>query len=61
MTKKLYRLTEALEQLGIGKTKAYEEMAAGRLGFIQYGSSRMFTEDHLDTFVAKISAGGDAA
>ncbi len=55
MAKKLYRLSEALEELGIGRSRAYEEMAAGRLRFIQYGGTRMFTETQLDAFVEAIS------
>jgi excisionase family DNA binding protein len=56
MPRKLYRLAEALEILGIGRTKAYEEMAAGRLGFVQYGARRLFTEEQLDAFAALVIA-----
>lgn len=54
--KKLYKTSEALEVLGIGRTRAYQEMADGRLKYIQYGGTRMFTEQHLDDFVARLSA-----
>lgn len=54
MPRKLYRLAEALDVLGIGKTKAYDEMAAGRLRYVQYGSRRLIPEDALDDFVAAL-------
>lgn len=51
MPRKLYRLAEALDVLGIGRTKAYEEMAAGRLRYIQYGSRRLIPAEAIDDFV----------
>jgi excisionase family DNA binding protein len=54
LPRKLYRLTEALEYVPFGRTRLYEEMNAGRLRFVQYGSRRLIPEDALEDFLASI-------
>lgn len=56
MPKKFYKLNEALDALGIGRTALYEEMAAGRLKYIQYGRRRLIPAEALDAFAAELSA-----
>jgi len=52
----LYRPTEAARRLGIGRTKAYELMAAGELRSVKIGSSRRVSATALADFVARLDA-----
>lgn len=56
MPKKFYKLNEALDALGIGRTALYAEMAAGRIRYVQYGRRRLIPADALDDFAAELSA-----
>lgn len=56
MPRKLYRLDEALGYLGIGRTRAYEEMSSGRLAFVQNGRTRLVTGEAIDEYVDLIEA-----
>ena len=44
MEKLMYRVPEAAEVLGLGRTLVYAEMAAGRLGYVRLGELTTFEE-----------------
>ncbi|MFD1825237.1 MULTISPECIES: helix-turn-helix domain-containing protein [Mumia] len=52
MTSLLLRPIEAAEQLGIGRTKLYELMSAGKLGYVQIGALRRVPLAALEKFIA---------
>ncbi|KAA1425402.1 helix-turn-helix domain-containing protein [Mumia zhuanghuii] len=51
MTSLLLRPVEAAEQLGIGRTKLYELMSAGKLGYVQIGALRRIPLAALEKFI----------
>ena len=53
----LYRVTEAAELLGIGRTNVYYLMNEGRLGSVRIGSRRLIPRAALESFVAELPAG----
>lgn len=63
MIKLLYRIPEAAELVGLGRSKLYEEMAAGRLAFVKVGTRRLIPGDALIAYVemVKLEAEGSAA
>ena len=50
--KLLYRVAEAAEMLGQGRSRIYVEMARGRLGFVRAGARRLIPSDALDAYVS---------
>jgi excisionase family DNA binding protein len=50
----LFRPSEAAQRLGIGRTKVYELMAAGRLRSVKIGASRRVSATALAEFVATL-------
>jgi excisionase family DNA binding protein len=50
----LFRPDEAAQRLGIGRTKVYELMAAGRLRSVKIGASRRVSATALAEFVAAL-------
>lgn len=61
--KLLYRIPEAVEATGIGRTTLYELIADGRLESVKVGRSRLIPADALERFVDELrqEAAGDAA
>lgn len=55
MTEKLLlTVAEAAELLSIGRTKAYEEIAADRLAAVRVGRSRRIPRDALSEYVESL-------
>ena len=52
----LYRIPQAAEALGIGRTVVYSEMAAGRLGFVRRGRARLVPAEALAAYVELLKA-----
>ncbi|SHK19846.1 DNA binding domain-containing protein, excisionase family [Nocardiopsis flavescens] len=50
--KKLLRVEEAAALLGIGRTRAYEQIKLGRLRSVKIGTSRLVPTTALDEFVS---------
>lgn len=50
--KKLLRVEEAAALLGIGRTRAYEQIKLGRLRSVKIGTSRLVPTAALDEFVS---------
>jgi excisionase family DNA binding protein len=55
----LYRVEEAADQTGIGRSKFYELMATGEIESIKIGTRRLIPHDALEGFVARLR--GEAA
>lgn len=51
LPKALYRIAEAMVVLSLSRTVIYEEMRAGRLRFVERGSSRRITAAAVDEYV----------
>jgi excisionase family DNA binding protein len=51
MEKLLYGVPEAAELTGIGRSKLYEELAAGRIRSVKIGSRRLIPKEALTEFV----------
>ncbi|WP_232629618.1 helix-turn-helix domain-containing protein [Methylobacterium sp. Leaf118] len=51
-----YTVDEACNLLSLGRTKFYEECAAGRIEFIKVGRRRYVTAEALDAHVTRPSA-----
>lgn len=49
-----FSIPDAGRALGIGKTKTYEEIAAGRLRTVTVGTRRLVTRGALDEYVASL-------
>lgn len=47
------RISEAVRFSGIGKSKLYEEMAAGRLPYLQIGGARRIPRRALEDWLAQ--------
>jgi excisionase family DNA binding protein len=56
MTKLLLTPEEAAEVLGIGRSKVFELLAAGRLRSVKIGRSRRIAAATLTEFVASLEA-----
>lgn len=55
MDKLLLTPVEAAQALGIGRTKVYELIAAGRLRSVRLDGCRRITREELAVFVAHLS------
>jgi len=55
------RPAEAARRLAIGKTRLYEEMAAGRLRSVRHGRSRLISTTALAEFAQSLEAGSEAS
>lgn len=63
-TKALYRISEALALLSIGKTTLYQELRAGRLTSVGHGRARRIPATAIDAYLALLereSSGGRLA
>lgn len=55
MTDKLaYRIPEASDVSGIGRTKLYEEISSGRLESISVGRRRLIPADALEAYLNRL-------
>jgi excisionase family DNA binding protein len=52
--KLLLTVAEAAEALGLGKSKAYAEIAAGRLGSVTIGRARRVPVTELESYVRRL-------
>ena len=50
----LYRVTEAAEVLGIGRTSVYALLKSGALRSVHVGRSRRITSSDLDRFIRSL-------
>lgn len=50
----LYRPEDAARVLGIGRSKVFEEMAAGRLKSVRIGRARRVSRSALEEYVAQL-------
>lgn len=51
-TKPVYRLDEAFDILGIGRSHGYKEIKAGRLKIIKNGKRTLVTDNGIDEYKA---------
>jgi len=51
-TKALYRITEAMMLLSIGRTTLYQELRAGRLASVGHGRARRIPATAIDAYLA---------
>lgn len=56
ITKRLLTVDETASVLGIGRTKAYEEIAAGRLSTVTIGAARRVPSESIDAYVELLKA-----
>ncbi len=57
MDRLAYPLAEAAAQLGIGRSKLYSEIAAGRLRTVAIGRRRLVPRSELERYLAGLPAG----
>jgi excisionase family DNA binding protein len=51
----LFRVEEAAQRLGVGRSTAYELISSGRLPTVSIGRCRRVTAEALASFVASLS------
>lgn len=56
MDKLLLSVTEAAEVIGVGRTKAFELLAAGELEGVLIGNRRLIPADAIAAFVERLRA-----
>ena len=56
-SKLAYSVTEAAEQLGIGRTLAYDLIREGRLPSFKLGNRRLVTKVDLEAFLESLRSG----
>mgnify|MGYP001412545211 CR=1 FL=1 len=49
-----YTIREFRQASGIGRTRIYDEIAAGRLRTVKFGRSRLIPADAANEFIAKL-------
>jgi excisionase family DNA binding protein len=52
-----YSVEEAAEAIGISRSLVYDEMNAGRLGYIKIGRRRLITSQQLNEYLAAAEVG----
>ena len=56
MDKLLYRIAEACIATGLGRTKVYDEIAAGRIRVVKIGKAVRIPADELRAYVERVKA-----
>lgn len=56
MKKKVYTPREAWEQLNIGRTRFYQLLNGGKIGFIKNGKRYLIPESAIETFISEQTA-----
>ena len=56
MDKLLYRIEEACIATGLGRTKVYDEIAAGRIRVVKIGKAVRIPADELRAYVERVKA-----
>jgi excisionase family DNA binding protein len=51
-----YSVDEAAQITGLSRDLLYEQMRAGRLGYVKVGRRRIITRQHLDAFLAQAAS-----
>jgi excisionase family DNA binding protein len=51
-----YSVDEVAQITGLSRDLLYDQMRAGRLGYIKVGRRRIITRRHLDAFLAKTAS-----
>lgn len=55
LTKLLYRVPEAAELIGVGRSRLYELLASGDIASVRVGRSRLIPADALESFAARLT------
>lgn len=58
---RLNSIESTMAQLGLGRSKVYELIAAGELRSVKVGRRRLVSDAAINEFVARLDVGGDAA
>lgn len=53
---RLFKVEEAAGVLGVGRTKIYAELAAGRIFSVSIGASRRIPAESIDSYVELLKA-----
>ena len=56
--KELFRVSEFCEAVGVGKTRAFELMAAGAVESVKIGASRRITRRSVENWLARLPRTG---
>jgi excisionase family DNA binding protein len=59
--RKLYRIEEVADLLGLGRTAVFEQLRIGRLRSVKIGRCRRVPAEWLDEFVAALKAEAEDA
>jgi excisionase family DNA binding protein len=51
-----YSVDEVAQITGLSRDLLYDQMRAGRLGYIKVGRRRIITRQHLDVFLARAAS-----
>jgi excisionase family DNA binding protein len=51
-----YSVDEVAQITGLSRDLLYDQMRAGRLGYIKVGRRRIITRQHLDTFLSRAAS-----
>ena len=51
-----YSVDEVAQITGLSRDLLYDQMRAGRLGYIKVGRRRIITRQHLDAFLARAAS-----
>ena len=55
LTRLAYSVDEAAQATGLSRDLLYDEMRAGRLGYLKVGRRRLISREQLETFLAQHS------
>ncbi|GAA3724053.1 excisionase family DNA binding protein [Spinactinospora alkalitolerans] len=58
--KRLYRIEEAAQLLGMGRTKTFAELKEGRLRSVRIGRVRLIPAEYIDEFVELLKREADS-
>ncbi|MER6394311.1 excisionase family DNA-binding protein [Streptomyces sp. NPDC001523] len=59
--RRLHRVEEAAELLGVGRSTAYEEIRLGRLRTVRVGTRRLVPTEYVDEYVELLKREAQAA
>jgi excisionase family DNA binding protein len=59
--RKLYRIEEVVDLLGLGRTVVFEQIRIGRLKSVKIGRARRVPAEWLDEFVSALKAEAEEA
>ncbi|MFE9800810.1 excisionase family DNA-binding protein [Streptomyces goshikiensis] len=59
--RRLHRVEEAAELLGVGRSTAYEEIRLGRLRTVRVGTRRLVPTEYVDEYVELLKCEAESA